>query len=99
MCNGFWWGDLAVDGYLRSGMGRHGLNSAGSGHGQVAGSFECGNEYSGSIKCRGLLAHPRASRLFRKDSAPWNQLICVSNAMKSEILVCYMQQLTHKRII
>jgi hypothetical protein len=28
---------------------KHGLNSSGSGLGQVAGSCECGNEYPGSI--------------------------------------------------
>jgi hypothetical protein len=32
-------------------MWGHGLNQAGSGKGQVAGSFECDNESSGSIKC------------------------------------------------
>jgi hypothetical protein len=29
----------------------HGLNQSGSGYGQVAGSCECGDEPSGSIKC------------------------------------------------
>jgi hypothetical protein len=29
----------------------HGLELSGSGQGQVAGSFECGAEPSGSIKC------------------------------------------------
>jgi hypothetical protein len=32
---------------------------SGSGHGQVAGTCECGNEPSGSIKCRELLDWPR----------------------------------------
>jgi hypothetical protein len=32
-------------------MGGHGLDRSGSGQGQVAGSYECGNEPSGSIKC------------------------------------------------
>ena len=32
-------------------MWRHGLDRAGSGLGQVAGSCECGNEPSGSVKC------------------------------------------------
>ena len=31
--------------------GGHGLDLSGSGEGQVAGSFECGDEPSGSIKC------------------------------------------------
>ena len=29
----------------------HGLDSSGSGLGQMAGSYECGNELSVSIKC------------------------------------------------
>jgi hypothetical protein len=33
------------------GCGGHGLDSSGSGKGQVAGTCECGNEPSGSIKC------------------------------------------------
>jgi len=32
-------------------MWGHGLVRAGSGQGQVAGTCECGNEPSGSIKC------------------------------------------------
>jgi len=32
-------------------MGKHGLNLFGSGYGQVAGTFDCGNESSGFIKC------------------------------------------------
>jgi hypothetical protein len=37
------------------GCGGHGLDLAGSGKEQVAGTCECGNEHSGSIKCRELL--------------------------------------------
>jgi len=33
----------------------HGLDGSGLGQGQVVGSFECGNESSGSIKCRQYL--------------------------------------------
>ena len=33
------------------GGGGHGLDRTGSGYGQVAGTCECGNEPSGSIKC------------------------------------------------
>jgi len=32
-------------------MWGHGLDLAGSGQGQVSGTFNCGNEPSGSIKC------------------------------------------------
>jgi len=50
-------GDPGVDGriILRWIFGKwdvgHGLDRAGSGQGQVAGSCECGNEPSGSVKC------------------------------------------------
>jgi len=33
------------------GCGGYGLDRAGSGYGQVAGTYECGNEPAGSIKC------------------------------------------------
>jgi hypothetical protein len=63
---GFWWGDLRETDHLEDlGVnGRvilrwiirkwdvgHGLNWSGSGQGQVAGTCNCGNEHSGSIKC------------------------------------------------
>jgi len=43
------------NGFLGSGMRGHGLRRAGSGEGHVAGICECGNEPSGSIKCREFL--------------------------------------------
>jgi len=43
-----WEGIIKID-LTRSGMGKHGLDSYGSGKGQVAGSYKCGNEPSGSI--------------------------------------------------
>ena len=61
-----WWGHLrerdhledpSVDGrtilrwIFRSGIWEYGLDRAGSGQGQLAGTCECGNEPSGSIKC------------------------------------------------
>ena len=39
----------------RSETGGHGMDRSGLGEGQVASSFECGNELSGSIKCRKFL--------------------------------------------
>jgi len=35
--------------------GGHGQARSGSGWGQVAESFDCGNELSGSVKCRDFL--------------------------------------------
>jgi hypothetical protein len=62
---GFWWGDvmnrdyvkgLDVDGKIMLKWdGRHGLDCSGLGQGQVVGACECGNEPSGSIKCREFL--------------------------------------------
>jgi len=37
------------------GCGGYGLDRAGAGCGHVAGTFKCGNEPSGSIKCREFL--------------------------------------------
>jgi len=42
---------LILYGPMALNYGRYGLDGAGSELGQVAGSFECGNEISGSIKC------------------------------------------------
>jgi hypothetical protein len=33
----------------------HGLGGSGSGNGEVADFFECGDEFPGSIKCRKFL--------------------------------------------
>ena len=51
-------GDPGVDGriilswiFRKRGCGGYGLDRAGSGYGQVAGTCECGDESSGSIKC------------------------------------------------
>jgi hypothetical protein len=61
-----WWGnlkerarleDLGIDGRIllrwifRKWDGGHGLDSSGSGKGQVAGTCNCSNEPSSSIKC------------------------------------------------
>ena len=67
---GFWWGNLrkrdhledaGVDGRVivswifRKWDVGHGLDRCGLGQGQVAGTCECGNEPSGSIKCGKIL--------------------------------------------
>jgi len=41
----------AEDGSSGNGMWRRELDQSGSGKGQMAGTCECGNEPSGSIKC------------------------------------------------
>jgi hypothetical protein len=43
--------DPNLDGFLRSGMGRHGLDHCNSGYEQMTDAYKCGNEISGSIKC------------------------------------------------
>jgi hypothetical protein len=48
-----------------------GLDRAGSGQGQVAGS-ECGDEYSGSIKCGKFLDWLRNCQFLKKDFAAWS---------------------------
>ena len=67
MCTRFWWGNLRERDHLENpgvdvrivlrwifrkwGGGGCAVDRAGSGEGQVAGTCECGNEPSGSIKC------------------------------------------------
>jgi len=48
-------GRIILSGCSGSGMWGHGLDRAGSGCGQVAGTCECGNEHSGFIKCEEFL--------------------------------------------
>jgi hypothetical protein len=45
--------------------------------GTVVGSCECGNELSGSIKCREFLEWRRTCQLLRENSVPWQQLLVV----------------------
>ena len=66
MHTGFWWGNvrerdnlegtvvyrgIILKWIFRKADGGHGLDLSASGYGQVAGSCECDNEPSGSIKC------------------------------------------------
>jgi hypothetical protein len=50
-------------------MWGHGLDRAGSGWGQVAGTYKCGNETSGSLKCRKFPDWLRNLKRLRKDAA------------------------------
>ena len=56
-------------------MWGYGLDQAGSGQGQVAGTFECGNEPSGSVKCGEFLDQLRTASLNKKDSAVWSKYV------------------------
>ena len=53
-------------------MGGYGLDRAGSGWGQVAGTCECGNEPSGSIKWE-FLDKLRTDQRLKKGSAAWGE--------------------------
>ena len=48
----------------------YGLDRAGSGQGKLAGTCECGNEPSGSLKCGEFLDYLKTGQLLKKGSAP-----------------------------
>jgi hypothetical protein len=50
--------------------GKQGLDCSGSGWGQMASSYECGNEDQGSIKCGEILDELRTYQLLKKNYAP-----------------------------
>jgi len=54
----------------------HGLDWSGSGYGQMAGTCECSNEPSYSIKCGEYLDWLSICWLLTKNSAPWSHLKC-----------------------
>ena len=70
-------------------MWGHGLDSAGSGQGQVVSTCECGNEHSGSIKCGEFLDWVRTGQLLKKDCAPQSQK--VSEEVKICLRQCHVQ--------
>ena len=49
------------------------LDRAGLGKRQVAGTCECGNEHSVSIKWGEFLDQLNTGQLLKKDSAPWSK--------------------------
>ena len=55
------------------GCGGYGLDQAGSGQGQVAGTCEYGDEHSGSIKCGEFLDQLKTGQLLNKDCAVWSE--------------------------
>ena len=54
-------------------MWRIELDRAGSEQGQVAGTYDYGNETSGSIKFGEFLDQLRTGQLLKKDSAAWSK--------------------------
>ena len=54
-------------------MWEYGMDLGGSGQGKVAGTCECCNEPSGSIKCGEFLDYLKTGQLLKKDSAPWSE--------------------------
>ena len=56
------------------GCGGCGFDRTGLGYGQVAGTCECGNEPSGSIKCVEFLDWLRTGWILKKDCAAWRKL-------------------------
>ena len=47
--------------------------------GQMAGTCDCGNEHSGSIKCGEFLDQLRTGQLLKKDSASWSNMLEMGN--------------------
>ena len=56
-------------------MWGYGMDRAGSGQGQVAGTCECGNEPSGSVKCGEFLDQLRTGQLLKQDPAACSQSV------------------------
>ena len=76
MHTGFWWGNEGKSalGRLRSRWDDNiNMDLQEVEWGQVAGSCECGNESSGSIKCGKFYDYLRNRQLLKKDSAAWSE--------------------------
>jgi hypothetical protein len=54
-------------------MWGYGLDRAGPAQGHVTGTCGCGDEPSGSIKCRELLDYLKTGSLLKKDFSPWSE--------------------------
>ena len=63
----------------------YGLDWAGPGQTQVVDACECGNEPSGSVKCREFLDALQTSWLLKKDSAPWSKYVSHSCKMTQNL--------------
>jgi len=48
----------------------------------VAGTCDCGNELSGSIKCGEFLDWVKTCSLLKNDSAPWIECSILSDVLK-----------------
>ena len=62
-------------------MWGHRLDRSGAGQGQVAGTCECGNETSGSIKCREFLNQQRTGYPLKKDSAAVTKIVSAAEVL------------------
>ena len=81
-------------------MWGHGLDQAGSGQGQVAGTCECDNEPSGSIKCGEFLDQLKTGQLLKKGFAAWSKEVSqsVSQGLLLIGFVSLKKKVFHKRI-
>ena len=72
-------------------MWGYGLDRSGSGYGQVAGTCECGNEPSGSIKCGEFLDQLRIGQFLKKNSTPWSEEVskCAHKTVRGNIILRY----------
>ena len=69
-------------------MWEYGLDQAGSGQEEVAGTCECGNEPSGFINCGEFLDQQKTGQLLKKDSAQWSKYvvqICIGKRYKIKV--------------
>ena len=72
----------------------YGLDQAGLRQGQVAGTCECSNELSGSIKCGEFLDQLKTGQLLKKDSAALSKLVgkCRLSKYQKNILVFVLKR-------
>ena len=55
------------------GCAEHGLDRAGLGQGQLVGTYACGNELSGFMKCGEFLDQLKTGQLLKEDCAAWSK--------------------------
>ena len=67
-------------------MWGYGMDRAGSRQGQVAGTCECGNELSDSIKWGELLDQLQTGQLLKMDSAPWSKQVLLMTGKQTSVI-------------